>query len=94
MGIAIDVEIGELLIDPDEFFHSLCYICLSANVGDPLADALSFKGNVCVRYKDGKGADWLDDLESSAADNASCADYKGILLMMMAVRRTLARQWR
>jgi len=43
---------------------------------------------------DGKGVDQPDDLESSAADNASGADYKGVLPIMMAVRRRLARKWR
>jgi len=35
-----------------------------------------------------------DDLASSAANKVSCADYKGVLPMMMAVRRRLARKWR
>jgi len=56
--------------------------------------AVSFKGNVCVRYKDGKGVDRPDYLESSAANKASCADYKGVVPMMMAVRKRLARKWR
>ena len=60
------------------------------NVGDPLVGAVSLKGNVCIRYEDGKGADWPDDLESSEADKASGADHKGILPIMMAVRRRLA----
>jgi len=38
--------------------------------------------------------DWPDDLVSSGADKASCADYKGVLPMIMAVRRRLARKWR
>jgi len=67
---------------------------LSENVEDPLAAAVGFKGNVCSSYKDGKGADWADDLESSAADKASCADYAGVLPIMMALRRRLARKWR
>jgi len=72
----------------------MSFFFLSANVGDPLAGAVSFKGNVCVRYEDGKVADQPEDLHSSAADKASCADYKGVLLIMMAVRRRLARKWR
>ena len=82
------------MIDPDEFSLSFCLIYLSANAGDLLAGAVSFKGNVCTRYMDGKGVDQPDDLESSAADNASGADYKGVLPIMMAVRRRLARKWR
>jgi len=73
------------------FFYSICF---SANVGDPLAGDVCFKGNDCVRYKDGKGVDRPDDWESSAANKASCADYKEVVPMMMAVRRRLARKWR
>jgi len=82
------------LIDPDEFWLYFCSICLSANVADGLAGAISFKGNSCVRYEDGKEADQPDDLESSVADKASCADSKRVLPMMMAVRRRLACKWR
>ena len=35
-----------------------------------------------------------DNLDSSAADKASCADYRGVLPMMMVVRRKSARKWR
>jgi len=72
----------------------MSFFFLAANVGDGLARAVSFKGNVCVRYKDGKGAGWQDDLESTASDKAICAEYKGVVPMMMAVRRRLARKWR
>ena len=56
--------------------------------------AVSFKGKVSARYEDGKEADRLDDLESSAANKANYVDDKGVLPMMIAVRRRLARKWR
>jgi len=61
LAIAIDVEIGGEWIDLDKFFLAFCYICLLANVGDPLAGAVSFKGNFCIRYEDGKAVDRPDD---------------------------------
>jgi len=42
------------------------------NVEDPLAGAVSFKGNVCVRYEDGKGVDRLDDFARREPISKSC----------------------
>jgi len=65
---------------------------LSANAGDPLVGAVSFQGNVGTRYLDGKEADRPNNLESSVADKTSCADYRGVLPMMITVKRRLARK--